>query len=164
MACWVASAVTGSPDEVLPTVQAVLTAPRRSGARRDEAVAAATDFLAQVADQLAVVPAELTEALNTLLAAGVCTTQVARARWRLGGQPDQLVPPLLKAYPSGWKPDGAGELLVEMGAVDALAGLDRLADQDARSRALGKAFMIVWDDERRREHLRTTADQLRRLT
>jgi hypothetical protein len=119
---WVA---TGDLTSVLPTVRAVL-------AGGGWPALPAAGLVADLADG-AVDLADVVPLLRTLLRDPLVRSDSARALWRLGEAPSQLSARLVDAIAEGWH--GRGDplsTLVEMGAVEAIPRLERLANQDER--------------------------------
>ncbi|MFB9838572.1 hypothetical protein, partial [Actinoallomurus acaciae] len=89
------------------------------------------------------------------------TVAAARALWRLGTPPGELAGRLITAITAPYGGRGAVPLLVEMGAAEAVADLDRLAHRDERIVVTGFDDDIVWEDERSRDRLRRAVAALR---
>jgi hypothetical protein len=130
---------TGEAAAVLPTVEAVLLA-------GDVPVRAATELAAELASP-ALVPA-----LRATLDDRWGRIEAARALWRHGIDPAELLGPLEIGVRDPYAGLGAVSLLVEMGATAAVPGLRRLAEQDERVYRSGEE--LVWHDDllRRRLH------------
>ncbi|MEN3615258.1 hypothetical protein AAH979_37745 [Plantactinospora sp. ZYX-F-223] len=140
---------TGDPAQALPTVAAVLDSDRGS------------DAAARLAAALAPAGANLAPGLWHLLTSGNWWSKpdAARALWRLGTPPGELVEALLAAIAkSDGRPD-AVTLLVDMRAVTAVPGLVELAERDERVVRHGNAD-YVWRDDTLRRHLRTAVTVL----
>lgn len=149
LAARVVSAAAGDPTTALPTVRAVLVAGGPSASR--------------AADLAPMHPAAL-EGLKPVLRERLgdrwCTVAAARALWRLGTPPAELVAPLVDAITENGE-RGALPLLVETGAVQAVADLEQLAGRGERIRTSGADDNLVWQDERLRDQLRTGVAALR---
>ncbi|WP_329243688.1 hypothetical protein OG417_46410 [Actinoallomurus sp. NBC_01490] len=156
LAARVLSAATGDPAPALPTVRAVLEAGGTSASGAAGLVTdLATTFRTGVGDLEPVLRGRLDDRWSTVAA--------ARALWRLGTPPAELVAPLIAAIPAPYGGRGAVALLVDMGAVDAVADLDRLARRDERIVTSGIDDDIVWQDERLQDRLREAVVALREL-
>jgi HEAT repeat protein len=156
LAARVLSAATGDPAPALPTVRAVLEAGGTSASGAAGLVAdLATTFRTGVGDLEPVLRGRLDDRWSTVAA--------ARALWRLGTPPAELIVPLIAAIPAPYGGRGAVALLVDMGAVDAVADLDRLARRDERIVTSGIDDDIVWQDERLQDRLREAVVALREL-
>jgi hypothetical protein len=93
---------------------------------------------------------------------GYARAAAARALWRLGVPPTELTAVLIEAIQDRWARGDPIALLVEMGAVDAAAELDRLADQPRRITVTATtADNLVWSDEALQTRLRAAAGTLR---
>lgn len=154
LAARVLSAATGDPAPALPTVRAVLTAGGTSASR-------AADLAADLAATHPTAVADLKPVLRDRLGDGWSAVAAARALWRLGTPPAELVTSLLAAITAPYAGQDAVPLLVEMGAAEAVADLDRLAHRDERIVVSGIDDDIVWRDEQLQDHLRTAAATLR---
>lgn len=148
---WVA---TGDLTSVLPTVRAVLAAGGWP------ALSAAV-LVADLADG-SVGLADLVPVLRTLLEDPLVRADAARALWRLGRAPSNLSAKLVDAIEEGWHRRGDPiSTLVEMGAVEAIPRLERLANRDKRVVDSGVDDDIVWDDEALQVRLREAVAALR---
>jgi hypothetical protein len=145
--------LTGDPDAVLPTLRAVLAA-------GEEPAAAAARLAAELGQAARGLVGGLRQALADPRDPGA-RLAAARALWRLGADPAELVDPLLAAVADPW---GGGELavdlLVELGATTALPRLRELASQDRRVVTSGIADQIIPRDERLVRRLREAVDRL----
>ncbi|MBG0567255.1 HEAT repeat domain-containing protein [Actinoplanes aureus] len=130
---------TGEVPGVLPTVDAVL---RAGGVPVRTAATLAAD--------LAPAGTELLPALREALRNRWATLDVARALWRYGTDPAELIDPLLAAAADPHGDQGAIGLLVEMRATPALPRLRELAEGDERVVRAGSYQDIVWLDDRLR--------------
>jgi hypothetical protein len=148
---WVA---TGEPTSILPTVRAVL-------AGGDWPALSAAGLLADLAD-VAVDLAELVPVLRKLLKDPLVRADAARALWRLGTPPPELSATLVDAIDEGWHHRGDPiSTLVEMGAVEAIPRLEKLANRDKRVVDSGVDDDIVWDDEALQVRLQEAVEALR---
>lgn len=154
LAARVLSAATGDPAPALPTVRAVLTAGGTSASR-------AADLLADLAATHRTAVAGLEPVLRDRLDDHWSAVAAVRALWRLGTPPAQLVGYLITAITGPYGGRGAVPLLVDMGAAEAVADLDRLARRDERIVASGIDDDIVWQDEQLQDRLRTAVAALR---
>ena len=145
--------LTGDPDAVLPTVRAVLAAGKESAAAAARLVPELGPAGRELVPELRQVLADPRDAEARLAA--------ARALWRLGADPAELVDPLLAAVADGW---GGGELavdlLVELGATTARPRLRELASQDLRVVTSGIEGQIIPRDERLVDRLEEAVDRL----
>ncbi|GLY74583.1 hypothetical protein [Actinoallomurus iriomotensis] len=156
LAARVLSAATGDPAPALPTVCAVLASEGPPASR-------AADLVADLAAAHPPAVADLEPVLRDRLDDHWCAVASARALWRLGVPPAELVTPLIAAITAPYGGGGAVPLLVDMGAVDAVAELDRLARRDERIVVSGIDDDIIWQDEWLRDRLRTAVAALRGL-
>ncbi|GAA1560524.1 hypothetical protein GCM10009827_097240 [Dactylosporangium maewongense] len=158
---------TGDAAEVLPVVQAALrgdhlravlarwaalgeiacAAPVRSS-YSDPAVARAAELAAELAPAAEGLRPLLREALDDWWAC----VPVARALWRHGADPAELVEPLLEVAADRSGGSEAVALLVEIGARSAGPRLAELAERDERGMTSDS-----WDDERLQRELREAA-------
>jgi HEAT repeat protein len=134
--------LTADPDEVLPTVRAVLAAGDRPAG---SAAGLGAEFGAHARGLLPLLRAALDDPWARV--------DAARALWRLDhaapGLVDGLVEPLLAAVADSWGgTEPAVGLLVEMRAVQAIPRLRELAEQDRRIVTAGAIYGIVRGDER----------------
>ncbi|MFD0592268.1 hypothetical protein ACFQZ4_06585 [Catellatospora coxensis] len=116
---------TGDPAAVLPTVEAAL----RVG---DPSARWHARQAARLAADLAPAAADLIPLLRAALDAEQALVDTARALWRHGVDPAELVAPLLTAAADPHGGSAAVALLVEMGATAAVPGLTELAERDER--------------------------------
>jgi len=146
LAARVVSAATGDPALAVPTVRAILAAQGTSASR-------AADLVADLAATHPAAVASLTPVLGGLLDDQWSTVAAARALWRLGTPPAELVAPLTTAITAHYGGRGAVALLVDMHAVEAIAGLEQLAERDERIDISGIDDDLVWQDEKLQEQL-----------
>jgi hypothetical protein len=148
---WVA---TGDLTSVLPTVRAVLAAGGWPALSTAVLVADLADGSVDLAD--------LVPVLRTLLEDPLVRADAARALWRLGWAPSKLAATLVDAIEEGWHRRGDPiSTLVEMGAVEAIPRLEKLANRDKRVVDSGVDDDIVWDDEALQVSLREAVAALR---
>ncbi|WP_327003705.1 HEAT repeat domain-containing protein [Dactylosporangium sp. NBC_01737] len=133
---------TGDAAAVLPTVAAVLPAGDAS-ARPAAALAA----------DLAPAAGGLRPLLRDALANSWARVDAARALWRHGVDPAELIDALLTAAADPGGDSGAVALLVEMGATAAVPGLIELAERDERVVRHGTWTDTVWADDTLRRNL-----------
>jgi hypothetical protein len=164
LAARLAWAVTGDAAAILPTVRAVL-------AQGSTPAHEAAGLVADLADA-GVDVADVEPLLRRLLSPrhvvdgvpddGGARVAAARALWRLGVPPAELTASLIESIQDRWTRGDPVALLVEMGAVDAAAELERLADQPRRiTVAATTADDLVWSDEALQTRLRAAAATLR---
>ncbi|MGW3608141.1 hypothetical protein [Micromonospora sp. NPDC005161] len=134
---------------VLPTVEAML---RAGDASARQAARLAAD-LAPAADQLRPLLHEALDNKRTRVDA-------ARALWRHGVDPAELVHPLLTAAADPYGGSEAVALLVEMGATTAVPGLTELAERAERVVLFGTWNETVWEDDKLRQELRVAVTAL----
>ncbi len=154
LAARVVSAATGDPALAVPTVRAVLAAQGTSASR-------AADLVADLAATHPAAVVSLTPVLGGLLDDQWSKVAAARALWRLGTPPAELVAPLTTAITAHYGGRGAVALLVDMHAVEAIAVLEQLAERDERIVISGLDDDLVWQDEKLREQLRAGVAALR---
>jgi hypothetical protein len=148
---WVA---TGELTSVLPAVRAALAG---GGWPALSAVGLAAD-LADGGVHLA----DMVPPLRALLRDPLVRADAARALWRLGQAPPALAATLVDAIAEGWHGRGRPiSTLVEMGAVEAVPRLERLANRDQRVVKTGVDDDIVWRDEALQASLREAVTALR---
>jgi hypothetical protein len=106
--------------------------------------------------------ADLVPVLRRLLADPLVRADAARALWRLGWAPSKLAARLVDAIEEGWHRRGDPiSTLVEMGAIEAIPRLEKLANRDKRVVDSGVDDDIVWDDEALQVRLREAVAALR---
>jgi hypothetical protein len=142
--------LTADPDDVVPTVRAVLAAGGQPGGAAGG-----------LAAELGMDARPLLPLLRAALHDRSARVPAARALWRLGGDASELVESLLacaaECYGGG---EVAVELLVEMRTTEAVLRLRELAEQDARIVCAGIMDDIVTHDERLQTRLRQAIQQL----
>lgn len=146
LAARVVAAATGEPQQVLPTVRAVLVAGGTSAGQ-------AANLVADLADTHPAAVADLGPVLRQKLGDQWSAVAAARALWRLGTPPADLVAPLV-AQIGGYGDRGALPLLVAMDAATGVPELDHLAGRDERVVTAGIDDDLVWNDERLQARLR----------
>ena len=150
-------AATGDPTGVLPTVRVVLAAGGWPAPSAASLVADLADDAVDLADQVPV--------LRTLLKDPLVRADAARALWRLGWTPSKLAVTLVDAIEEGWhrrgRRGGPVSTLVEMGAVEVIPRLEKLASRDKRVVDSGVDDDIVWEDEALQVRLREAVAALR---
>ncbi|WP_186316104.1 HEAT repeat domain-containing protein [Catellatospora sichuanensis] len=140
---------TGDAAAVLPTVEAVLRA-------ADDPAWEAASLVAEMAPA----GAELLPLLRERLENQSAPVDAARALWRHGVDPAELLDPLLTAAAAPHGDTRAVALLVEMGATAAAPRLTELAEQDERVARHGFWADTVWQDEKLRRELRAAVAAL----
>jgi hypothetical protein len=149
---------TGDPELVVPTLRAVLHAEAADGPGAGAAAGKAAELLAELGSGHDLIP-QLWTALRTGGRHG--RPGVARALWRLGEPTGDLVAVLVAAVADPVDDAGAIDLLVELGASEAVPGLSELAARDQRVVTAGGADP-VWRDERLCHRLRAAITTLSR--
>ncbi|MFC7484627.1 hypothetical protein ACFQX7_37800 [Luedemannella flava] len=147
-------AATGDPAPTLPTVRAVLAAGERPAS-------SAAEYVADLVDRHRAAVVDFKPLLLDLLREPWGSVAAARALWRLGTPPADLVDALLASVTRPWGARGAIPLLVEMGAAEAAPGLEQLAERDERVVIAGTDDDVVWQDELLQARLRAAVDTLR---
>ena len=153
LAARVVSAATGDPAPAVPTVRAVLAA-------RGTPASLAADLVADLATTHRKAAGDLAPVLRDLLDDPWSRVAAARALWRLGTPPAELVSPLTAAITAAYGGRGAVPLLVDMHAVEAVADLEQLAERDERIVISGSDDDLVWQDEILQDELRTAVAAL----
>ncbi len=154
LAARVLSAATGDPAPAVPTIRAVLVA---GGPPAHRAAALVGDL---ATTQPAAV-SELEPVLRDLLTERWARVTAARALWRLGVPPAELVAPLIAAIAAGYWSHGALPLLTDMQASEAIPDLERLASQAERISAGNSYANLIWEDELLQTQLQATIAALR---
>jgi hypothetical protein len=153
LAARVVSAATGDPAPAVPTVRAVLAA-------RGTPASLAADLVADLATTHRKAAGDLAPVLRDLLDDPWSRVAAARALWRLGTSPAELVSPLTAAITAAYGGRGAVPLLVDMHAMEAVADLEQLAERDERIVISGSDDDLVWQDEILQDELRTAVAAL----
>lgn len=122
----------------------------------DPAVAKA----AELAAELAPAADRLRPLLHKALADRWACIPAARALWRHGTDPAELIEPLIDSATDWIRGSRAVALLVEMDAKSAAAQLAELAERDQRSINSGFWDDTVWEDERLQQELQQAAAAL----
>jgi hypothetical protein len=103
---------------------------------------------------------QLRPLLHKALADRWACVPAARALWRHGTDPAELIEPLIDSATDWIRGSRAVALLVEMDAKSAAAQLAELAERDQRSINSGNWDDTVWEDERLQQELRQAAAAL----